>query len=52
MPLPQSSDTRVEGDEEDLEIPPIRTKNGNEISVAPVEATDAAGPAGSSVERR
>lgn len=52
VPLPQSSDTRVEANEEDLEIPPIQTKNGNEINVAPVEATDAAGPAGGLVERR
>jgi high-affinity nickel-transport protein len=52
VPLPQSSDTQVEANEEDLEISPIQTKDGNEINVAPVETTDAAGPAGSSMERR
>jgi len=52
IPLPQSSDTRVEATEEDPEILPIQTKSRNEINVAPVEATDAAGLAGSSVVQR
>lgn len=55
VPLPQSSDIRRDLDDEDVESTPTPTKDGisgAEIHIAPVETTDAAGPAGGSVERR